>query len=85
MAETVVVAVVKEAVEMAVEAVITEVTLLVIAEAAATSLMLVRPAILGSQNHSDWIGFDPTVHSIQSRSTECGLKSGLHHWFSTQV
>ena len=49
-AETVVVAVVKDAVEVAPARL--EVTVLVIAEAAATSLMLVRPAMLATHDHS---------------------------------
>lgn len=79
-AETVVVAVVKDAVEVAARL---EVTVLVIAEAAATSLMLVRPAMLATHDHSDYRIGDPTVHSIQSRSTECGRQLGLQHWQSS--
>ena len=81
-AETVVVAVVKDAVEVAPARL--EVTVLVIAEAAATSLMLVRPAMLATHDHSDYrIGDQTTVHSIQSRSTECGRQLGLKHWQSS--
>ena len=73
---------VKDAVEVAPARL--EVTVLVIAEAAATSLMLVRPAMLATHDHSDYrIGDQTTVHSIQSRSTECGRQLGLKHWQSS--